>query len=169
MRTYPIVSAVIVKATQMSEALHTALVFIADYAPTDRDKNSMIVDLESLKRYIDELKDEPPKIIKYYLPVYWASYLINNDPSGLNDGEQIEIDAYIEAEVEKNGYSSMVAVDVSESWFAKANDANTLGGDVAQYTFCVGSVRDESKKLYDSLYEQKAEFFILVNDKEVPR
>ena len=67
------------------------------------------------------------EIIEYILPVYWASYLINSDASGLEDGEQAEIDAFVDRE------NLGRFVDVSEPWFAKSNDANLLGGDVATY------------------------------------
>lgn len=72
-----------------------------------------------------------PKTTTYTLPVYWASYLVNGDASGLEPGEKTEIDAWLANE---GGIGS--CVDVSEdSWFARSNDATTLGGDVATYTF----------------------------------
>ncbi len=68
---------------------------------------------------------------EYTLPIYWACYLINCDASGLNDGEQEEIDAFVEKEREDKAISFC---DVSEPWFAHSNDANNLGGDVATFT-----------------------------------
>jgi len=72
--------------------------------------------------------------IEVRLPAYWASYLINGDASGLLDGEQQEIDAYLA----RAGLGA--AVDCSdEPWFAHYNDATDLGGDVCDYTFMVQS------------------------------
>lgn len=70
------------------------------------------------------------RVVTYTLPVYWASYLINGDPSGLNDGEQETIDRWMRNE--RPGYP----VDCGdESWFAYTNDATRLGGDVTLFTF----------------------------------
>jgi hypothetical protein len=66
-------------------------------------------------------------VIIYDLPMYWACYLINGDESGLEDGEQATIDAWLEAE------GSPWFVDVGESFFSWHNDATSLGGDVCQY------------------------------------
>lgn len=67
----------------------------------------------------------------YTLPIYWASYLVNGDASGLQDNEQTVIDAWMESEKPGN------CVDVDENyWFSSHNDARTmLAGDVAEYTF----------------------------------
>lgn len=69
--------------------------------------------------------------IELELPVYWASYLINGDSSGLEDGEQEQIDAFLAYEVPD--YQCVAVSD--DSWFAHSNDANDIGGDVATYTF----------------------------------
>ena len=66
--------------------------------------------------------------IEYTLPAYWATYLINGDFSGLEDGEQETIDAYIRAEGNPH------FTDCGEQYFAHSNDATTLGGDVCDYT-----------------------------------
>lgn len=64
----------------------------------------------------------------YVLPVYWASALINDDASGLEDSEIEEIDAFCD------GLGP--CVDVSgENEFSWTNDANDLGGAVATFTF----------------------------------
>ena len=71
------------------------------------------------------------QIETYTLPVYWASYLINGDASGLEDGEQAEIDAWLASL--PYGYA---CVDVGEeTGFRRSNDATDLGGDCAEYTF----------------------------------
>ena len=73
--------------------------------------------------------DEP---VTYTLPIYWASYLINGDHSGLDEGEKEVIDSWIK----DNDYPNLV--DVSEDYyFAHTNDATNLGGDVCEYT-CIG-------------------------------
>ena len=68
------------------------------------------------------------KTIKYILPIYWASYLINEDDSGLESGEKDEIDAFLERE-------NISILDVSDDvYFSWHNEGNNLGGDVAEYT-----------------------------------
>lgn len=70
------------------------------------------------------------KTIQYTLPAYWASYLINGDASGLEDGEQATIDAFVAEE----GNPHFTGCG-DETWFARRNDANTgLAGDVCEYT-----------------------------------
>lgn len=69
--------------------------------------------------------------IEYTLPAYWASYLINGDASGLEDGEQATIDAFLAREGNPN------LVDCGESYFSHSNDATELGGDVCDYTALV--------------------------------
>jgi hypothetical protein len=86
--------------------------------------------------------------VEFVLPVYWASYLVNGDDSGITEEERAEIDSFIDgAEVGaivKDGAlvsAKRVAgcVEVSEeSYFSWWNDAFTgLGGDVAAFTFAV--------------------------------
>ena len=67
------------------------------------------------------------QVLTFILPMYWASYLINGDASGLMDGEQELIDAWTETE------GSPWFVDVGASYFAHRNDATNLGGDVCEY------------------------------------
>ena len=66
-------------------------------------------------------------VILYTLPMYWASYLINGDASGLVDGEQ----AYIDEWLEDNG--NPLFVDCGEPYFFYCNDAISMGGDVCDY------------------------------------
>lgn len=67
----------------------------------------------------------------YSLPSYWASYLINGDSSGLGDQEQADCDAFLASL--PYGWS---CVGVSEeSDFRHSNEAGTLPGDCADYTF----------------------------------
>ena len=67
----------------------------------------------------------------YILPVYWASYIINGDASGMDDDEQAACDSWLERNPVGN------CVEVGESYFAHRNDAGTLAGDVAEYTFLI--------------------------------
>ena len=66
-------------------------------------------------------------VILYTLPMYWASYLINGCADSLEDGEQAEIDAYLESE------GNPLIVDCGESQFSWRNDATNMGGDVCEY------------------------------------
>jgi len=68
----------------------------------------------------------------YTLPAYWASYLINGDASGLEDGEQAAIDSWLA----KNGNPNIVSCD-GEPFFSRYNDAGQLAGDMLEYTALV--------------------------------
>jgi len=66
--------------------------------------------------------------VSYTLPADWASYLVNGDASGLSDAEQKEVDAFCDG----LGF----CIDCSnENEFSWRNDANNLGGPVADFTF----------------------------------
>ena len=73
------------------------------------------------------------KSATYTLPLYWASYLINLDATGLEAGEQEVIDRFLARE------SLDFPVTCSqEAYFSRHNDARTgLAGDVLDYTFLV--------------------------------
>lgn len=65
------------------------------------------------------------------LPTHWACPLINGDYSGLSDDEAQELDDYLASEP-----TLAECIDVGEEhWFSHRNDAGTLAGDVAEYTF----------------------------------
>jgi hypothetical protein len=64
------------------------------------------------------------------LPAYYASYLINDDPSGLTDAEQIAVDKFI---LESDVGGCIGCSD--DSWFAWSNDMDNLGGDVMEFYF----------------------------------
>ncbi len=62
------------------------------------------------------------------LPAYWASYLINNDASGLEPEERVQADDYLIA----NKLPFPVDVDLENtSW----GQFNGLGTELAKYTF----------------------------------
>ena len=67
------------------------------------------------------------EITRYTLPAYWASYLINNDATGLEEGEQETIDTFLVRE------GIAFVHDCGEPSFAHCNDATSLGGDVCEY------------------------------------
>jgi hypothetical protein len=70
---------------------------------------------------------------------YWASYLINNDASGLTDEEVALADAWLVA----NGLEHSPCVDVGEPFFSWSygfhTGADCQGGDLAEYTFLIAS------------------------------
>ena len=66
-------------------------------------------------------------------PADWASYLINGDASGLEDGEEAIIDAWIADYCE-----GLMPVDCTENGFMAYHDAwhwYPLGSDCQTYTF----------------------------------
>jgi len=68
---------------------------------------------------------------RFTLFSHWASYLVNGDASGLEPGEQENIDAFVSNE----GLSKWTCADVSEAhWFGRP-DCGGLRGDVARFTF----------------------------------
>lgn len=67
------------------------------------------------------------------LPAHWACPLIYGDYSGLSDDEAQEIDDFLASEP-----TLAECLDVGEdTYFARRNDAGTLAGDVAEFTFAV--------------------------------
>ena len=65
------------------------------------------------------------KEIKYTLPNYWASALINNDSSGLNDKEKDDLNKWLKSNKKTlgNGYWSL---DDGSASFSKHHDASDL-------------------------------------------
>jgi len=79
----------------------------------------------------------------YSMPVYWASYLINGDPSSLDDEEIAEADAAIE------DIGLGAPVDVSDSDFRSRGDYGRLAGDYADYTFLDHGTAREPRQVRD--------------------
>jgi len=77
----------------------------------------------------EDEEEEDEGTVTYSMPIYWASYLINGDASGMEDDEIKEADEAIEA----IGLGS--PVDVGESEFRNRGDYGHLAGDYADYTF----------------------------------
>lgn len=67
----------------------------------------------------------------FKLPAHWASALINDDFSGLEDADEAELRAFVNS---ANGN----CIDVSEEpYFSHSNDAHTLACDCLDYTFTI--------------------------------
>lgn len=69
----------------------------------------------------------------YTLPACWASYLINGDATGMEDGEQEGVDSWLEAHP---WLGECLSVENDEE-FAWDNDADDIAGSVADFTFPV--------------------------------
>lgn len=68
----------------------------------------------------------------YNLPEDWAPYLINDDTSAMTDKEIEEVNLFLES----NKLDMPVCCsEVPE--FKWRNDANSLGGNVLEYTFLI--------------------------------
>ena len=80
------------------------------------------------------MKHAKPPVETYVLPAFWASYLVNGDPSGMTDREIEACDAYVS---KIPGH----CVDVGESYFSWSFDlhgGDAKGGDLADFVFlCV--------------------------------
>jgi hypothetical protein len=79
--------------------------------------------------------------IEVTAPSAWASYLINDDASGLDDQEQAQCDAWV-ASLAPHTY----AIDCADAGFRWRHDAHAfcpLGADCQRYTFAnYGSVAE---------------------------
>ncbi len=68
----------------------------------------------------------------FTLPACWASYLINNDSSGLRTSEIIKIRKFL------NDNKLDAPISCSDSgFFSKTNNANNTAGDCLVYTFLI--------------------------------
>ena len=78
-----------------------------------------------MKKILDDL-------IEVRLPIYWASYLVNNDASGLEDGEENQVQETLEyLELDK-----WICVDVKDDIsFEYPFLPDLLGGDYCTYVF----------------------------------
>jgi hypothetical protein len=78
-----------------------------------------------------------PKIITYILPSHFASALINDDNSGLEDDEINELNEWLD------NFKPGVCIGTTEEdpYFSRYNDLNDLAGDVYEFNFI-----DYSKK-----------------------
>ena len=93
---------------------------------------------EERQKDIENALKNPLESTTYTLPVHWLSYLVNDDASGIEQKEKEEIDAFIQREMETNGYAHFTATPPSEGaeqYFKPYNDANSLGADVIDFDF----------------------------------
>jgi hypothetical protein len=66
------------------------------------------------------------------LPIYWASYLVNNDASGLEDGEEEQI----QETLEYLNIDKWICIDVKDDIsFEYPFLPDLLGGDYCTYVF----------------------------------
>lgn len=69
----------------------------------------------------------------YTLPEHWASYLVNSDPTGLEDDEQQTVDRFVDCE--GLGHCVEVSEDTSYVHYHDARLYGVLPGECAEYTF----------------------------------
>ncbi len=78
------------------------------------------------------MKKSKLKAITYTLPAYLASYLINNDASGITSEDQYYADKFL---ADRN---LPMPSTCGESYFSGRNDiGDKLAGDVCDYTFLI--------------------------------
>lgn len=95
----------------------------------------MVTQKDVLKK-IEKFFEGATETIEYKLPAYWASALINNDYSGLEEPEIKALNDFVDRE--SKDYKMFYCVEVSdEQYFSNSNDANFLAGDVLDYYFQV--------------------------------
>ena len=71
------------------------------------------------------------ELADYVFPKWALAYLINSNPSGLEDAEIQEVDDFIDNEMERNCYDSfVVTMPDDEHYFSYYNDINGLGTNV---------------------------------------
>jgi len=76
--------------------------------------------------------NEPIKETKIRLPIYWASYLVNDDASGLEENEETTIQETLEWAELTNHECIDVKEDIS---FEKPYIPGLLAGDFCTYVF----------------------------------
>ena len=76
--------------------------------------------------------NEPIKEAKIRLPIYWASYLVNDDASGLEENEETTIQETLEWAELTNHECIDVKEDIS---FEKPYIPGLLAGDFCTYVF----------------------------------
>ena len=80
----------------------------------------------------------------YTLPAHWASYLINGDDSGLEDSEAVEVRDWLKG----HPWLGDCLDCTNEQEFSWENDANDLGGSVADFVFHVHLSRESGGLKY---------------------
>ena len=67
------------------------------------------------------------KTIELTLPVYWASSLVNDDDTGLDDIEQAQLNSFVADMVFEHGKCFCVDVKTDDDVFTSYHDANEYG------------------------------------------
>lgn len=70
--------------------------------------------------------------ITYLLPVYWACALVNDDYTGLSEEEEKQIKDFLQT-----SEGRPVSVNFKTEGFYRYNDAGTLPGNCAEFTFLI--------------------------------
>lgn len=90
--------------------------------------------------------------IEFVLPVYYASYFINGDASGLTDDDLIMIDNFETENIKKYGRFYCLDADVENKEFSPFNDMpgmRNIGSDVCKYTFEIAHPVYKTKNLHE--------------------
>ncbi len=101
---------------------------------TERQANTIKSKMSVHRSRSLELRRADISTVEITAPSHWASYLINDDASGLEDDEQAQCDAWIEAE----GLGA--PVDCKDAGFIHYHGARQfcpLASDCCTYTFIV--------------------------------
>jgi hypothetical protein len=77
-------------------------------------------------------KDTDFETMTVALPAYWTTALFNEDYSGLDEGEEEQIEKFLTPLLAEGWYPCDVS---GESYFSYRNDATDMGGDVLDYVF----------------------------------
>ena len=77
------------------------------------------------------------KTVVLSAPIYWASYLINSDASGMDDNEITACDAWLRAEFSRVRYDCVDCVGVGFMRYHDAASHYPLAADCAEFTFII--------------------------------
>lgn len=72
-------------------------------------------------------------LITLTLPSHWGPYLVNSDPTGLEDDEQETVDRFVDCE--RLGHCVGVSEESSFVKYHNAFNYGVLAGDCLEYTF----------------------------------
>lgn len=99
------------------------------------------------------------KIVEYRLPDWALPYLINSDPSGLEDADIEKVDRFVAAQLARGYAQFHVTMPDGEKYFAHSNDIDGLGADcydcpvivdVIQPGCKIQSIRVKAKRWFNS-------------------
>jgi hypothetical protein len=90
--------------------------------------------IQLINKNVSNLKIKVMKTEKYNLPIYWASYLINSDCSGMEDKEIEQVDKFVTEHKKAGHYFICIDADTENYSFGRFGG---LGCDICEYTFDV--------------------------------